>query len=287
MGNGWKAADRRLNRQMDTQEYQVGCNLEYQVATPSVFIFNVEVSKTAGVTISREKLSLPGQTAAEHFIQGETGNRFARVQVQPGTFSLAYEAVVERPVFEANDSNAREVAVENLPPETLPFLFPSRFCQSDKLMRLANAHFGKLAPGFGRVAAICDWIHDNIEYQRGSTNATTSAFDTVTERAGVCRDFAHLGIAFCRALNIPARFVTGYAHQLQPPDFHAYFEAYLGGQWRAFDATRLVPREGLIRIGAGADASQASFASIFGGAQMSGMTVFAEAAQPEALSALD
>ena len=103
-----------------------------------------------------------------------------------------------------------------------------------------------------------------------------SAIDTVTERAGVCRDFAHLGIAFCRALNIPARFATGYAHQLVPQDFHAYFEGFLGGRWYAFDATRLAPQTGLIRIGSGPDAAQASFATIFGESQMTGMRVFTE-----------
>jgi len=264
---------------MDNRTYQVGCELSYQVDSPTAFIFNVEVSKTARVTILNENLLMPNGVVSERFIQTETGNRFTRMTVQPGPFTLTYEATVERSVDDGHDEEAKEIAVENLPPETLPFLFPSRYCQSDKLMRLANAHFGQMRQGFSRVRAICDWIHANVEYQLGSTNAQTSAFDTVTERAGVCRDFAHLGIAFCRALNIPARFVTGYAHQLRPPDFHAYFEAYLGGQWHAFDATRLAPREGLIRIGAGADASQASFASIFGGAAMVGMSVYSDAVE--------
>lgn len=260
---------------MNKRIFRVGCELSYQVESPAVFLFNVEVSKTAPFRIVEEELNLPEGVISERFIQTETGNRIARMVVPPGPFTLTYAARVERPGEENDNAELEEVAVENLPPETIPFLFPSRYCQSDKLSRLAMSHFGRLRPGFLRVRAICDWIHDNVEYQLGSTNAQTSAFDTVTERAGVCRDFAHLGIAFCRALNIPARFVTGYAYKLEPADFHAYFEAFLGGQWVAFDATRLAPRDGLIRIGAGADASQASFASIFGGAQMSGMSVYA------------
>ncbi len=270
-----RTLDADLKGHMSKQIFRVGCELSYQVTSPAVYLFNVEVSKTAPFLIIEENLQLPEGVISERFIQTETGNRIARVTVQPGAFTLRYEARVERPAGDEENEELSEVPVENLPPETLPFLFPSRYCQSDKLMRLATNQFGRLNPGFTRVKSICDWIYGNVEYQLGSTNAQTSAFDTVTERAGVCRDFAHLGIAFCRALNIPARFVTGYAYQLEPADFHAYFEAFLGGQWIAFDATRLAPRSGLIRIGAGPDASQASFASIFGGAQMSGMSVFA------------
>lgn len=260
---------------MNKQIFRVGCELAYHVTSPAVFLFNVEVSKTAHFLIIEEDLQLPQGVIVERFIQTETGNRIARTTVEPGDFVLKYEARVERLYSDEENEELKEVPVENLPPETLPFLFPSRYCQSDKLMRLATSHFGSMQPGFKRVRAICDWINNNVEYQLGSTNAQTSAFDTVTEREGVCRDFAHLGIAFCRALNIPARFVTGYAYKLEPADFHAYFEAFLGGQWIAFDATRLAPRSGLVRIGAGADASQASFASIFGGAQMTDMSVYA------------
>jgi transglutaminase-like putative cysteine protease len=115
------------------------------------------------------------------------------------------------------------------------------------------------------VIAVVDWIHNNVEYLSGSTDSGTSAYDTVTQRTGVCRDFAHLGIALCRALNIPARYFTGYSYLLDPPDFHALFEAYLGGRWVLFDATRLAPLNGLVRIGSGRDAADAAVATIFGG----------------------
>ena len=119
------------------------------------------------------------------------------------------------------------------------------------------------------MTAITDWIHDNVEYVRGSTNSETSAYDTVTQRVGVCRDFAHLGIALCRALNIPARYFTGYAYELEPPDIHACFECYIGGTWMVFDATRLAHLNGLVRIAAGRDAADTAVASVFGAARCS------------------
>ncbi len=132
------------------------------------------------------------------------------------------------------------------------------------------------------MTAICNWIFENVEYLRGSSDQHTSAFDTVTERAGVCRDFAHLGIAFCRALNIPARFLSAYAYELLPPDFHACFEAYLGHRWYVFDATRLAPQNGLIRIGVGRDAADTPFASIFGAAEMNSISLSVETAEDQA-----
>ena len=169
-----------------------------------------------------------------------------------------------------------ETAPGALPADVVPYLYPSRYCEADKLVRLARHEFRTLQPGFSRVTAICNWIHDNVEYLRGSTNPHTSAYDTVTERAGVCRDFAHLAIAFCRAVAIPARFVAGYAYALEPPDFHAYFEAYLDGRWYIFDPTRLAPQTGLIRIGTGRDAADTSFATLFGAVAFSSMKVAME-----------
>jgi transglutaminase-like putative cysteine protease len=135
-------------------------------------------------------------------------------------------------------------------------------------------------PGFSRVAAICDWINSNIDYQPGTSNVSTSACDVLIQRVGVCRDYAHLAIAFCRALCIPARYISGYAVGLQPPDFHGFFEAYLGSRWYLFDATRKAPVEGFVRIGTGRDAADASFATIVGEASLTGITVWAEQIAP-------
>jgi transglutaminase-like putative cysteine protease len=140
-------------------------------------------------------------------------------------------------------------------------------------MRMAQREFGNLAPGYSRVEAICRWIREHIQYQIGTSNPNTSAADVVVQRAGVCRDFAHLAIAFCRALNIPARFIAGYANFPDPPpDFHAVFEAFLGGRWYLFDPTDLAPRNQVTRIGTGRDATDVAFATIFGTAQMTQMS---------------
>lgn len=136
----------------------------------------------------------------------------------------------------------------------------------------SNEFFGE-EKGFELVTKICNWIYRNVEYLRGTTDAVTSAFDTATEREGVCRDFAHLGIAFCRALGIPARFCSAYSYNLNPPDFHAFFEAFLGGKWYIFDPTRLSPQTGFIKIGNGRDAADSSFATIFGNALMNEMEI--------------
>jgi transglutaminase-like putative cysteine protease len=146
----------------------------------------------------------------------------------------------------------------------LPYLYPSRYCQSDNLSRFAWRQFGAIATGHERVTAVCNWIYEYVDYLAGSSDSGTSAHDTFTQRAGVCRDFAHLGISFCRALGIPARFVSAYGWKLTPQDFHAVFEAYLGGRWYLFDATRLCPIDGIVRIGVGRDAADTSFATFYG-----------------------
>lgn len=152
--------------------------------------------------------------------------------------------------------------------ERFAYLAPSRYCQSDKLQRFALASFCHLPPGYQRVAGICNWIREYVSYEQGSTTAMTSAFDTVTERVGVCRDFAHLAVALCRALSIPARYVSAYAEGLTPPDFHAAMEVYLRGPqedgWYLFDPTRMASVDRIVRIGVGRDAADIAFCSAFG-----------------------
>jgi transglutaminase-like putative cysteine protease len=161
-----------------------------------------------------------------------------------------------------------EVPVSNLPASVLPYIYPSRYCQSDRLRRYAMREFGHLRQGYWRVKAIQDWVRERTMFLSGSSTNTTSAIDTLVEQVGVCREFAHLMIALCRAVNIPARFVTGIDYgadpALGPTDFHAYVEAYLGGRWYLFDPTGVSPPTGLVRIGTGRDAADVSFATMFG-----------------------
>jgi transglutaminase-like putative cysteine protease len=177
---------------------------------------------------------------------------------------ITYSALVETHPKTISRKDIDAVPVSKLNQEVIPYLFPSRYCQSDRIGRLAWKMFGDIPHPYQKVVAISDWIFENVEYLRGFTNSETSAYDTITQRAGVCRDFAHLGIALCRALTIPARYFAGYACQLDPPDFHACFEAFIGDRWFIFDPTRLAPLNGLVRIAAGRDAADASVASLFG-----------------------
>jgi len=177
---------------------------------------------------------------------------------------VRYNAEVETSPQLNMPESVSEIPIADLPLDVMPHLFSSRYCQSEELGRFAWRTFGDLPQGHSRVAAICDWIHDNVDYLAGSSDGKTTAVDTFAARAGVCRDFAHLGITFCRSLGIPTRFVSAYGWKLEPQDFHAVFEAYLSGRWYVFDPTRLSPPEGIIRIGVGRDAADTAFSTFFG-----------------------
>ncbi|TXK48737.1 transglutaminase family protein [Pontibacter qinzhouensis] len=264
-------------------KFKVHCELEYQVYQPSTFIFNIHALRTATQTVLEEVLEVDPYIRFEEFTSVHSTNRFVRMEVkEPMMFKIAYKAVVD-PAYTIidHDSALAPVPVVQLDGDVIPYLFPSRYCQSDKLQRFAYSKFGKIENAFEQVLTITEWIHKNVEYLSGSTNSQTSAFDTITELAGVCRDFAHLGIALCRALSIPARYFTGYSYKLFPPDFHACFEAYIGGRWIIFDATKLAPLNGLIKIANGRDAADAAVASTFGNVACTSIKVGAETADPE------
>ena len=261
---------------------QVGCNLTYSVTKPTNFLFNVAVARTEHQTICEETLQLiPDITFEASSVED---NQVYRLYVEPCDLQLQYFATVDLHPEIYDMSGVNETGYAQLPNEVLPYLNPSRYCESDRLSRFALRMFGNIAPGFSKVTAICDWINNNLDYQAGSSGESTSACDVLIERVGVCRDYAHLAIALCRALCIPARYISGYAVALQPPDFHGFFEAYLGSRWFLFDATHMAPVEGFVRIGTGRDAADASFATIIGEATMTYMSVWAEQTTPNPLS---
>ena len=255
-------------------KFQMGCELAYSIYEPSTFIFNIGVVNNDYQQLKQEKLQIYPRLELDQYEEPFSGNRYFRLNVPKCKLQVSYQAIVELHHFSKHPDDIEEVPPSDLPLEIIPLLFPSRYCQSDKLINLAFSEFGKLYSGYSRVTAICNWIYDKVTYLSGSSNTHTSAYDTATERVGVCRDFAHLGVAFCRALNIPARFVNSYAYGLNPPDFHACFEAYLDNRWYLFDATRLVPQTGIIRIGTGRDAADVAFATIFGSVEMNEMSLF-------------
>jgi transglutaminase-like putative cysteine protease len=245
-------------------DYHVGCELDYETAQGTTLILNVEVQAVNRQQILRESFSITPFVPSEIHAVPETHNRLRRIVLPQGKYALRYDADVRLVPQVENPAGLEVVPIQALPLEVVHHLYPSRFCQSDKLMRFAWRRFADIQGGHERVTAICNWIFENVDYLAGSSDSSTSAYDTFTLRAGVCRDFAHLGITFCRALGIPARFISAYGYKLYPQDFHAVFEAYLGGRWYLFDPTRLSPPDGLIRIGVGRDAADTAFATYFG-----------------------
>jgi transglutaminase-like putative cysteine protease len=256
-------------------EIAFGCDLHYEVTAPTTFLFNLVAARTHCQFIVHELLQLSPNVPIEAFELGLSHNRVHRVRLEPCEFHLHYEGVVN---LNAEVDVAETLATQpyrELPPDVLPYLNPSRFCESDLLGNFAMSEFGSLRPGYSHVSAICDWTSHHIVYTPGSTDARTTARDVLVQRQGVCRDFAHLAIALCRGLSIPARYVSGYAVDLQPPDFHGFFEAYLGERWYLFDATRLAPVSGLVRIADGHDAADVPFATLMGAANLQAIRVWA------------
>jgi transglutaminase-like putative cysteine protease len=242
--------------------------LEYQVRAPSHFCFNLEAAHWPTQRIVSEHLEVFPEVDLHAFEDKGSGNRFLRFDAPPGPLSVAYKAEVEVHC-EPTDAALREVPVNQVPDAILHYLMPTRYCESDLVAPFARQQFGQLAPGIARVRQVVDWIHANIAYRPGSTRSTTTAQEVLEQRAGVCRDFAHVGITLCRALNIPARLVAGYVWFDEPPqDFHAVFEAWLDGRWVLFDPTGMAPVDRVVRIGTGRDAKDVAFSTIFGDVAM-------------------
>ena len=248
-------------------DLQIG--LQYEVdAHGADFIFNVHAAHTASQTVLVERLQLSQGVPSTMHTDPLSGNRYLRLRAQPGTLALTYAATVDLAHHRADPARLAEVPVRLMPPEVIGYLYPSRYCQSDRLVKFATREFGGLWQGHRRVQAIQDWVQRHVSFTPNTSNSNTSAVDTLIERVGVCRDFAHLMIALCRAVNIPARFATGTDFgadpALGPPDFHAYVEAYLGDRWYIFDPSGTAIPMGFVRFGTGRDAADVAFATIFG-----------------------
>lgn len=255
-------------------KFDVFADLEYTARAPGTIILNIHALRTPNQTVLSEAFSIEPYIKAEELVGLYGENRLVRFAIpEPCTLKIAYTATVDNAYKLVDMNNIEETPVHSLPVEILAYLNPSRYCQSDKLFRLANNMFGFIDNPFKKVCYLVDWIYYNVQYLSGSTNSQTSAYDTVTQQSGVCRDFAHLGIALCRALTIPARYFTGYAYKLFPADFHACFEAYLGGEWILFDATKLAPLNSMIKIATGRDAADTAIANIFGDINFNTMQV--------------
>lgn len=251
----------------------ISSKLVYTVDSTSSFVFNIAATNTPYQKTTEENLFITPFTNSEWFELNDFGCRSLRIKVEPCELTIVYNATVQLSLDSERVRYFNEVEYKRLPASVLPFLSPSRYCESDRLTRFAWKEFGHLTAGYSRVDEICNWVNKHIDYVPGSTDASSSACDVLIQRAGVCRDFAHVSIALCRALGIPARYVSGYSVGLKPQDFHGFFEVYLEDRWYLFDATRMAPVSGLIRIGIGRDAADTSFANIVGMATLQSINV--------------
>jgi transglutaminase-like putative cysteine protease len=258
----------------------VGCEFELSSVQQASAIVQVAPRLQRSVSIVSEHWDAP---AGHHGYVDQYGNRCERFVLAAGDSRIAYQAqlVLAQPA-DAIMRDAGEIAVEQLPHEVLNFVMPSRFCMPDELGHEAWQRFGDLPPGWSRVQAIVDYVHGYLEFLPGASNPWTTAADAYRAGQGVCRDFAHLAISFCRALNIPARYVFGYIPAIgvplpaEPMDFAAWFEAYLGGGWHTFDARNNRPRVGRVVVGRGRDAIDVALITSFGPLTLTGFEVRAE-----------
>jgi len=244
--------------------------LNYEIDQPGCdFIFNVHAAQTLLQSVVNESLVVSQNIPHNLYTDPATYTRFLRLKAYAGPLRVRYEAMVDLNHYSTSTAQINEVPVASLPGAVLPYIYPSRYCQSDRLHRLAVKEFGHLWQGYSRVQAIRDWVLNRVTFRSNSSTGNTTAVDTLVEEVGVCRDFAHLMIALCRAVNIPARFATGIDYGadpvLGPTDFHAYVEVYLGNRWYIFDPSGVAIPMGFVRIATGRDAADSAFATIFGG----------------------
>ncbi|MDQ3574007.1 MAG: transglutaminase family protein, partial [Actinomycetota bacterium] len=231
---------------------RVGCEFNFESSGPTPSVWQVRGRPDGDQRILSEEWDVSPGGASSSYMDGY-GNVCDRLVLPVGPNTVRYDATVEvKDTVDEVEPQAQQVPVEALPDDTLVFLLPSRFCFSDVLHDKAWELFGDTQPGWARVQAVCDWVHDRIRYTSGSTNPMTTAAEVVESGTGVCRDYAHVGVTFCRSLNVPARYVSGYLPNIDAPvpedpmDFSSWFEAYLGDRWSAFDPRNNVPRVGRV-----------------------------------------
>jgi transglutaminase-like putative cysteine protease len=237
----------------------VGFDIVLEVTEPSTLVLSIAPATSAGaIDVERLEVSVNGSPIVPpRILPTEHGGLLHDLAAPRGTLTLSYDAYVLPPV-DAPPSPIDEV-------ELLTYLRPSRYCPSDRLTGLAITEFGSLPSGRPRAEAVNRWVASRLAYISGSSGPLDTAVDTLLSSQGVCRDYAHLVVSLCRALELPARFTSVYAPGLWPMDFHAVAEVYVDGGWHVYDATGLAPRTSMLRIGTGRDAADTAFLSVFGG----------------------
>jgi transglutaminase-like putative cysteine protease len=249
--------------------------------TPMALLLNIHYSRASDLLIPDILVTEPAIPFAQY--RDSFGNLCTRLVAPPGQIRFRTEALLTDPgTHDYKDPNAIQHDVSTLPDECLQFLLASRYCETDKLMDVAWANFNINGNGWDRVQAICDFVHNHIKFGYQYARNSRTAWEGYQEGVGVCRDFAHLAVALCRAMNIPARYCTGYLGDIgvpkdpAPMDFSAWFEAYIGGPWHTFDARHNTPRIGRFLIGRGRDALDIAISTVFGPSILNSFNVFTD-----------
>ncbi len=253
------------------------CEMTVETTVPTAIVMMIEPMSGPAQDILKSAVLIDPMTPHVKTID-VFGNACQRVVLPEGTSVITADITASVPDEIDVHPTASFTPVQDLPDSVLHYLLPSRYCQSDLLLDLATKIIANASPGYEQVEAIRNWIHHNIEYKYGSSGPSTTAMDTSQSRQGVCRDYAHLGIALCRAVRIPARMVSGFLYQLDPMDLHAWFEAFVGGRWYTVDATQNQPRGNRIILAYGRDAADIAQLSEYGNLEMKGMHVQVSAA---------
>lgn len=273
---------------------RLGYDIQFELAcpVPMVALLNVHPSRIGDLR-EPDELRVEPNVDVEKYVDS-FGNHCCRFLAPAGTLRLSNSTLLEDSgELDAQNFAAREVPVQELPTETLRFLLASRYCEVDLLSNVAVDLFGHIAPGYGRVQAICSWVYQKVTFGYSYARSTKTALDVYTERLGVCRDFQHLAITFCRALNIPARYVTGYLGDIRislppsPMDFSAWFEAYLEDRWWTFDARHNQPRVGRVLMATGRDAADVAITTSFGNTRLTHFTVVSDEVTPQSATSMD
>lgn len=259
----------------------VGYELVYQCPqpTPMILMLNINFTRVSDIVVPDHMVADPPVFITPY--RDLFGNWCSRIVAPEGRLRLSANGIVnDSGIPDVVVPSAQQHSVADLPDECLMFLLPTRYCDTDRLLDVAWSLFGDTLPGWGRVQAICDFVHRHIVFGYQHARRTKTAWEAYGERTGVCRDFAHLAIAFCRCMNIPARYCTGYLGDIgMPPpygtaDFAAWFEVYIGGRWYVFDARNNMPRIGRVLIGRGRDAADVAIATTFGPNTLQSFTVW-------------
>ena len=239
------------------------CDLSFNITVPIPFVLMLRPRSGAQQWVAREEYRLEPSVPVLEFTDNY-GNLCQRLIAPTGAFEVYTSAEVMTADYTDQASRAPFVEIQNLPNDVLSYLLPSRYCESDRFHQMASEITAGQIAGYDQIGAIVRWLRDTINYSPGSSDVPVSAAEVNSRQVGVCRDLAHLGIALCRSISIPARMVVGYLHGLEPMDLHAWFEAYVGGRWYTFDATQAELKGGYVAVGYGRDAADVAVYNQFG-----------------------